>query len=375
MRRSGRVVLLAIAVALALLLARAALPFIVKDYVNARLGALEAYRGRVSDVDIGLWRGAYAVEGLRIVKTAAPRRAPPFFTSDRVDFSVEWRSLLDGALVSEAVFAAPTLNLVERSSAQQSQLGKEENWHARLEEYFPFRFNTVEVRKGTVTFRAPGIRRADALTARRVEGVITNLTNAVENERQAFAGFRLRGDVLGEAPLKIGGTLKPFAAQATFDLNLALEGVQLPKVNPWLREYLGADAESGEFALYLELATADGEYSGYAKPLMRDVNIFGLAEPDKNPLRRLWEGVLELAAEALQNQPREQLAARIPFRGSVRGTDTDVLSTIASVLRNAFIGAFAHSLEGSISLRDAARDAPDGTGDSDRRAGADREAS
>ena len=42
--------------------------------------------------------------------------------------------------------------------------------------------------------------------------------------------------------------------------------------------------------------------------------------------------------------------------GSVEDPDADVLATIVSVLRNAFVTAFARSLEGSISLRDVKKE-------------------
>ena len=136
----------------ALIAFRAALPFIVKDYVNERLHAMNAYDGSVADVDMRLWRGAYRIDGLEIVKKGG-RHPTPFLDSKRVDFSVEWHSLLQGSVVAEAHFYEPQLNLVQARSEKQEQLGNEENWHAKLEELFPFKFNTVEVHGGAITFR------------------------------------------------------------------------------------------------------------------------------------------------------------------------------------------------------------------------------
>jgi hypothetical protein len=42
------------------------------------------------------------------------------------------------------------------------------------------------------------------------------------------------------------------------------------------------------------------------------------------------------------------VAVRIPFTGSIQDPETNLFATMASVLRNAFISAFARSLEGSI---------------------------
>jgi hypothetical protein len=231
---------LAIAVMVGVAAIRIALPFIVKDYVNRRLHSLHGYDGRVADIDLGLWRGAYRIDGIEIVKTGA-KVPTPFFKGDRVDFSVEWHSLLHGKLVSEAHFYRPVLNLVEDPKDEKhSQLGKEEDWHARLEELFPFRFNTVEVHDGTVTFRTPGIDTKDALTARELNGIITNITNVVKTKKD----------------------------------------------------------------------------------------------------------------KVFKNQPKDQVAAKIPFSGTLNGANTQILPTIASVLRNAFVHAFTHSIDSSISLDD-----------------------
>ena len=327
------------------------LPHIVRDYVNGRLHAMDAYDGHVSDVDIGLWRGAYRVDGIKIEKRGA-KQPTPFFAGDRIDFSVEWHSLLHGSLVSEAQFYKPVLNLVEDTNRKQAQLGGEEDWHAKLEEMFPFKFNTIEVHDGTVTFRTPGIAVGDALTARHVNGIVTNITNVVETEKDAFAEFRMTGDVLGNSKAWVYGSAEPFSKRGTFDLNMAVENVDVPKINPWLREYLKADAESGQFNLYLEVASANGRYEGVAKPMLENVQFMSLEDkPVRSPLKSLWNATLQLAAEIFENQPRKQLAARVPFHGTIQGAQTDLLATIGSVLRNAFVGAFARSIEDRISLQ------------------------
>jgi hypothetical protein len=111
----------------------------------------------------------------------------------------------------------------------------------------------------------------------------------------------------------VEGSLDPNAPHPTFDVNLTLKKTHLPDVNPWLRQYIKADAESGDFELYMEVAAADDRFKGYAKPIMRNVNIYSSEEPEKNPLKRLWEGLVDFAAQVLENDETGQVAARIPF--------------------------------------------------------------
>jgi hypothetical protein len=351
MTRKRKLFLAAAVFVLLLIGGRIALPYIVEDYANRRLAALDSYDGHVGDIDIHLWRGAYSIDDIVIVKTGA-KRPIPFFSSRRADFSVEWRSLLRGAVVAEAHFDGPELNLVQGKTAADTQLGEEEDWNARLEELFPFRFNTIEVREGTVRFLAPGISTRDAITARHVRGQVSNLTNVTESGKETFADFRINADVLDGAPAVVAGSVDAFAPTPTFDVNMEVKKVQLPKVNPWLREYIKADAEAGKFELYMELAAADGRFAGYAKPILQDVDLYRSNEEEPNGLRRLWEGFLDFAAEVLENDEADQVAARIPFSGTLENPRTSLFATIASVMRNAFISAFARSLEGSITLRD-----------------------
>jgi hypothetical protein len=353
-----KTVVVLLAVVLLLIAARLAMPYVVADYVNDKLASLDSYDGHVGDIDIHLWRGAYSIDGIEIVKTGASRPVP-FFRADRIDLSVEWRSLLRGSIVSEAAFLGPEVNLVQGKTEKDSQLGKEENWNARLEEMFPFRFNTIEVRDGTVRFLAPGIKTPDAITARHLNGSISNLTNVLDTGKVTFADFRATADVLEGAPAVVAGSVDAFAAKPTFDVNLEVKKVQLPQVNPWLREFIKADAEAGKFELYMELAAADGRFKGYAKPILQDVDLYRSGEEEQSALKRMWEGFLDFAANVLENPDADQVAARIPFTGTIEDPETNLFATIASVMRNAFISAFARSLEGSITLRDVKKNLGD----------------
>jgi hypothetical protein len=80
--------------------------------------------------------------------------------------------------------------------------------------------------------------------------------------------------------------------------------------------------------------------------------MFSTEEDPKNPLHKLWEGIVELASEIVEDDDTDQVAARIPIGGTIENPEAGVFETLVSVMRNAFVSAFTRSLEGSISLRD-----------------------
>jgi uncharacterized protein involved in outer membrane biogenesis len=119
LRKLGRVMLIVI---VTLIIARAALPFAVKTYVNHTLDKIPGYRGRLNDVDIHLWRGAYEIIGLDIIKSDG--KVPvPFFSVKSADLSVQWRELFHGSVVGKITLDQPKLNFVENAEKEKKPDG------------------------------------------------------------------------------------------------------------------------------------------------------------------------------------------------------------------------------------------------------------
>ncbi len=127
-------------------------------------------------------------------------------------------------------------------------------------------------------------------------------------------------------------------------------------VNPWLREFLKVDAEMGVFSMYSELAAAENRFEGYVRPILENPQFFDSDEDEQGPFRKAWEGLVNIAAKILENKQEQQVATQIPLRGEFENPSPDILTAMANLLRNAFVAAFSHSLEGSITLRDVATD-------------------
>ena len=207
-----------------------------------------------------------------------------------------------------------------------------------------------------MTFRAPGISTDDSLTMRDFQMQLRNLTNVQDVEEPAFAELDVRGGIMGNAPVTLTGRIDPNEMTPTFDIDLSIEGARLVDVNPWLREFLKVDAEMGVFSMYAELAAAEGRFEGYVRPILEDPQFVDANEDEDGPFRKAWEGLVNLAAKILENREEEQVATQIPLRGEIEDPDVDVLTAMVNLLRNAFVAAFSHSLEGSITLRDVASD-------------------
>lgn len=98
------------ALLLLLLALHLALPYLVRDYLNGKLADMGDYRGHIADVDLALWRGAYRIDGLSIVKDNG--KVPvPFLDAPSIDLSVSWQALWDDHAVVARVVRASAAQL------------------------------------------------------------------------------------------------------------------------------------------------------------------------------------------------------------------------------------------------------------------------
>jgi hypothetical protein len=363
-RRFGtgrRLMIALVIVALALVGLRLYLPYFLRDYINQQLHRMENYDGHVASVHVALWRGAYALRELTIVKRKADKNSP-FCAIDELQLAIQWKALLHGSVVGKAEFIAPTLNLVQGESSADTQLGTDQNWAKSLEKLFPFKFNEVNIHRGTVRFKAPGIPNRDAMVLHGIEAGITNLTNVLDRNNEAFARFELHGRMLGNAPLRIDGRMNPYADSPTFEIDLQLERVQLKELNPWLAVYAKVNADDGSISLYSSSAAADRKFKGYVKPILKDVKIVSVEAEHANPLEKLWAALVQFAATIFKNQPHDQLATKIPFSGTIDDPKAGVFATVVNVLRNAFVAAFSSSIDQKIKVQDVGDPSEDKAG-------------
>lgn len=336
-------------VAVVLIAARIALPFVVKRYVNKTLDELPGYSGSIADIDISLWRGAYQIDGLRIVKTGG--RVPvPFVSARVIDLSVEWKALFDGSIVAEIELFGPKLNFVNAEKPAERQTEVDSKWTDTVKKLVPFDINRVAIHNGQIHYRdLESDPRVDVFV-QKLNAVARNLTNSEKFGGNLYATFEGDALAMGSGGIKFKGRLNPYADQPTFDFNFELDKLELKQLNPFLKAYANVDAEAGKLSLDAEFAASKGRFTGYVKPFVEDLTVLKWNEEKENFFGKLWEGIVQLASELITNQKKDQIATKIPFSGRVESPDADVWTTIGGLLKNAFLQALRRGLERSIHI-------------------------
>jgi hypothetical protein len=192
-----------------------------------------------------------------------------------------------------------------------------------------------------------------------------NLTNTADSDAPLPATITARSNILRTGTLFADVALVPSAQTANFDAKLRLTGLPLEYADTLIAYYAPFDIEGGQLDLVAEISAERDSLDGYLKPLIHDLEVFewrkDVIEDNDNPFRIVWESMVNLVGELLENQSKNQLATIIPVSGSLNQPDLGLASSLSNILRNAFVEAYEADFEQTLPVGEEVEEvAPDG---------------
>ncbi len=345
MRRRYQITLIVLVViAIGLVAGRIYLPFWVTDHVNRQIAQLEGYEGAIEGVGISLWRGAYQIHGLDIYKRGGLKE--PFVAAELVDFSVAWRALLRGHIVSEVDIYDINMNFAKSQSGQGGGFG------AFVTSLAPFDINRLEVHSGRVAYLDYSASPDVNLFITDINGTITNLRNVEDKAGQLPSQMNVTGTSIGQGRLNIAGDVNILRDVPDFDVEVKLENAQLPAFNAYTREAAAIDFDRGSASFYSELAAADGHLTGYVTFIADEVRMINLSRQD-SVLNAVWESLAASFMTIFKNHGKDQFALRVPIEGKIDNPQQGTWAAFLSIFSNAFGNAFPRNTDGNINFTDA----------------------
>lgn len=349
-RKILRIVLISLVVLLVIF--RILLPYIVLKYVNRQLSQMKDYYGHVEDIDIRLYRGAYIINDIKIMRIEADKTAHdtiPFFDSPKIDLSIEWKSLFKGRVVGEIYVEKPVLNFVKGKHKDEDLKSDTSDFKELIKDLMPITVNHFEINDGEIHFIDPYAKPRLDIFMHDIYIVALNLSNVNKSNEVLPATVTARGS-LYEGAFNLNIKLDALAKQPTFDLNAELKTMNMVSLNDMLREYGNFDVKKGNFSLYTEFAGKDGKFGGYVKPIVKDLDVVQWNKEEGNLGQIAWETLVGSLAEIFQNQSKEQLATKVNIEGRFDNPHINTWRAIAYVLRNAFLRALKASIDESINI-------------------------
>ncbi|NIJ52781.1 DUF748 domain-containing protein [Dyadobacter arcticus] len=348
--RKRRIAIFFIAFIALIVVIRLILPYIVLHYANKSLANMNGYYGHIEDIDLASIRGAYQIDSIYLNKAdTITGKQTPFFASSKIDLSVEWKALFKGTIVGELTFQEPFL-LFTKDKVEPKEIVKDSaDFRKVLDKFMPLNINRCEINNGKIQYN-------DFTSKPKVDIAMTNLHLLAQNLRNSYdssavlpASINATANVY-EGTLRMDAKLNPLAENPTFDMSAELKNTNLVKLNDFFQAYAKIDVNKGSFGLYTEVAAKDNAFTGYVKPLIQDLDILGKEDRKDNIFRQMWEAVAGGVGELFENQRKDQVATKIPFKGRLDEPKTNIWLAITNILQNAFISALQPSIDNEISI-------------------------
>ncbi len=358
-KRRWRIVLWCVGV---LLLIRLALPYVLLHLVNERLANMPGYTGHVEDINLALLRGAYQIEMFNLDRVdSVTTKVSPFLAAQLIDLSVEWKALLKGSVVGELVIEKPlvlfTKDAVEPAEVQADTT----DLRALLNDLMPLKINRLELHDGTLGYRDLGSTPKVDVNMKYLEVLALNLRNSYDSTDVLPASVEAHAMLYG-GHFGLNMKLNPLADEPLFDMNASLQGTDLTQLNDFMQAYAKVDVNKGTFGLYTEIATKDRRFSGYVKPIIKDLDVLGKEDRNDPFLHKLWEGFVGTVGALFTNPRKEQLATKVEFSGSLDGPRANIFYAVVDLVRNAFIQALQPAIDHEINLADVSKAAAEKEG-------------
>ncbi len=336
-KRYSVTVIVLVLLAVGLIILRAQLPSMVKDYLNDKLADMGDYQGELADVDIHLWRGAYSVNQLEINKKDQP--SVVFFKAQTIDIAISWPALLKGKVVAEVDLIQAEIHLVD--DGEKDEPSGESTWRQTVQEILPLQIDVLNIENGEIHFHNFSSDPQVHLVFHQLEGQITGLSNADRSDSAEYANFDLKGILFDNASASVDGRLDPLGDFHDFEINMKVIGIDLLKLNDFAEAYGNFNFKSGNGDFVMELTAKDAQLTGYAKPTLDNVEIFDLEKDLQDGVfSAAWQAVVGAFGQIFRNQPADRIATQIEIRGNLDDPDTSVWQAFRAIMKNAFVDAF-----------------------------------
>jgi uncharacterized protein DUF748/virulence factor BrkB len=351
-----------------ILIVRAAAPTILTWLANLGVQKVPGYRGRVRCVSVDFTTPRLEVQGLSLVKLNDGRPEHLLHVGSIVVGS-HWKDILTGSLIAYIRLDSPRLivNLERIShlagnrdngnprSSRDTQASEPLSWQKKVERLPEFRIPSAVLTDGEVHVQGMSGQDGADIRIDHLNLYLDNLTNSTRLAPSLLAKALCKARVMANGSLEVRAEGYPLAQAPTFNVDLQITNVDLTEVRNLIQNRIGIDVRRGIFDLFVEAAAADGYIQGYAKPIFDHLEI----EPPKDS--HFTTSIKAWAAEAVvklgKNKPKDRIATRLDFEGSLDDPELNITDAISIFFRNSFLTAERALLENRIWFSRAGRTA------------------
>ncbi|MDB4987314.1 MAG: hypothetical protein JWN04_2492 [Myxococcaceae bacterium] len=259
------------AIVLLVIVARLAMPAIVKSVVNHKLETMPGgYQGSVEDVAVRILDGEIGLRNFRIVKKNGLVPVRFMAVKELVLGTVRdsWR------LRTVLRFVEPNASFVQNDAEAKKQWGPPHTLD-HLQEQLPFQLLRVEIEDGQAHFRDFQTKPDIDAYATKLNIVWDKLVGCLPPGSSACrSNLEGRANVMKTGKLKLKGTFER-SPKVDFKLNAALDNLRAAELNPPLTKFAKIDVKKGTVDLDARYDRKGDSHDILLVPYLSDFEVAG----------------------------------------------------------------------------------------------------
>jgi hypothetical protein len=351
--KKRNIILIIVVIILAIIVGiRLYLPVFVRNQINNQIAEAEGINGGVDRVSMQIVAGSVQLHDIVIYNEQSADPTLPFIIVPYNEVSVHWRSLFRGTVVLDVLIDGLRVNFTR----PDEEIDEEDliNLRELLEEIFPFRLERFTIANGRISFADVNFSPTLEVYMSDIFLEITNIHNLSRSIDSLPSSMHLDSRIMNTGTLHVDARFNLMRDTIPdFEYTMELENADLTEFNDYLSANAKVTINEGLLNLYSEAAARKGLLTGYMKPLIDKLEILPVEdEKDDNVLRKIWEGLLELVTNVLENPDTDIIATEVEFEGRIDDPDVDTWQAVWALLRNAFIESISPGIEDTINFED-----------------------
>ncbi len=316
-----------------------------QKYLAKKLNDIPDLEGRIGGLELSLFRGQVVLRRIYVAKRSDDRKILEA-RCEEISLQIQWRELFRRTLVGRVTCREPYIQIRSTASDGKKSGKKAEpdailNVLRQMQRIMPFRLHLLEATDGRIEYLSQHTSPPFQLVLNRVSLSAINLTNMPATEHSTVARISVEGTTTGHGQFWMRLFVPSLVDSVTFDLQAALEGVNMVDLNDVLRAFAKFDVKRGICSVYSEFKVENGHYRGHVKPQFKNLDVFAWQkEHSKGFLQICRQALVALVANVFKNRPRDELSFDIGITGTFEDADVDVWSAVGGLLANAFHRSF-----------------------------------
>lgn len=349
-RRGRRFLRVFVTISALIILLHIFFPMILLAVVNKEMANMPEYTGHIKSIQLNLFTGKLTIREFTMKKKGG-KIPVPFVDVDRFWIGIDMKAIWKKRIVGKVEVDNFQLNFVKGPTKETSQTKVDKAWIDYFDELIPININKLNINDGNIHYRDFHSNPKIDVYMDNFYAVGENLSTVKDTTKVLPASLKVTANAYG-GTLAVNSKVNIFQQGIPdFDVNAELKNLSLANLNNLLKAYFKLDVQKGIFNVYIEAACKDGMLKGYAKPLVKDLDVIDDRErKDMSFKDQFIETFVEVIAWIFENKKTKNLGTKIEFEGKINHPYISIWGIIGETIINAFFEALIPTIENSINI-------------------------